>query len=110
MIAPIEIGKSTILASTTYGVKAYRLTKSQPKLIWESNRIRAQVGNLIYLPDQEMIIGATGASTGSPIVALDLMLTSNAGGFIFGDRKVWETWFITGSVIAMFSTEPSRTL
>jgi outer membrane protein assembly factor BamB len=71
VIAPIEIGKNTFLASTTYGVKAYQLKLNAPKLIWESNRIRSQVGNLIYLPDQQMILGASGASTGSPIVALD---------------------------------------
>lgn len=72
VIAPIQLAPECFLASTTYSVKAYKWTSSRPELIWESNAIRSQVGNLIYLPELKIIIGAKGASVGSPIAALDM--------------------------------------
>ena len=71
VISPIIIGENKILTSITSGVDAIRLSRDAPEPLWKSNLIRSQVGNLIYLPAQNLIIGAAGASTGSPVVALN---------------------------------------
>jgi outer membrane protein assembly factor BamB len=71
VITPLHLGENRLLTSTTYSAKAYELESDGPRLLWQSNQIRAQVGNLLHLPTKQMVLGASGASVGSPLTALD---------------------------------------
>ena len=71
MIAPVKLGGRKFLASTTRGVTVYELASENARVVWTSNLIRTQVGNLVYIPERQLILGAGGTRTGSPIVALD---------------------------------------
>jgi outer membrane protein assembly factor BamB len=75
VISPVvlEQGEMTadVLLSTTYGVRRVRIADGKPQVMWTSSEIEAQIGNLIYLPSEEMILGAKGVTASAPLVALD---------------------------------------
>lgn len=84
VICPLDLGNGHIIVSTTRGVERLKLSQRSASVVWTSRRVRAQVGNLLYIPAERILLGATAARTGSPVTALDV----ESGDELWRDRGI----------------------
>ena len=82
VISPIDLRDGHVLVGTSYRTRRIAAGEDDAQVVWTSRRIQAQLGNLLYLPQHEIILGASAARTGSPIVALD----AGTGELLWKDR------------------------
>ena len=101
VLAPVELGSGNVLVSTTYGVERLALNPGAVESVWSSRRIAAQIGNLLFLPGEALILGASSAHTGSPLVALD----AATGATLWRERGIdcGFLWSVGASVLALDS-------
>ncbi|MEM7199026.1 MAG: PQQ-binding-like beta-propeller repeat protein [Planctomycetota bacterium] len=88
-MTPADLGDGTVVVGTSKGT--WRLDLRQidgetrrPKTVWASTRIRAQVGNYLFLPQHRVFLGPNSAHPGSRLVALDV----DSGALLWRDRGI----------------------
>lgn len=104
-IMPVDVGENSVILSTGTYVERLKLSSTQAETVWKSNRIRAQVGNLLYLPESKMLMGATANKPGGPVSALD----SETGEVLWRSRDL-DCGFLWQSGNDIFNLQPNGEL